>query len=126
MKYSIILTVFLSTSDTMCSLTDAHRLWEETVVCITEPGVVPKTGLVLARMTLNEAYVFTQSLPTPLSIENAYAILGLSLASTNREITVNYRKLLLKFYPDKNPDNTVFATAVSKVITAAMDVVRGA
>jgi DnaJ-class molecular chaperone len=38
-------------------------------------------------------------------MENYYKILGVSESSSKDEIKKSYRKLVMKYHPDKNPDN---------------------
>lgn len=51
-----------------------------------------------------------------------YATLGLSKGATANEIKKAYRKLAVKFHPDKNPDNTEAASVQFKEISEAYSV----
>lgn len=48
-------------------------------------------------------------MPTAEEIQNAYALLGLQLNAGESDIKRAYRKLSLKWHPDKNPDNPAAA-----------------
>ena len=50
-----------------------------------------------------------------------YEVLGVSKSSTETEIKKSYRKLAMKFHPDRNPDDPE-AEAKFKEIAAAFDV----
>ena len=53
--------------------------------------------------------------------EDFYKILGVSQKATESEIKKSYRKLALKWHPDKNPDNLEYATEKFKALAEAYD-----
>lgn len=48
--------------------------------------------------------------------DTLYQTLGIPKTSTAEEIKKTYRKLALKYHPDKNPDNPDAAEKVSNVV----------
>lgn len=54
--------------------------------------------------------------------KDLYEILGVEKTSSDDEIKRAYRKLALKYHPDKNPDNTEEATEKFKEVTAAYNI----
>ena len=54
-------------------------------------------------------------------MENLYEILGVQKNATPEEIKSAYRKLAMKYHPDRNPDNKA-AEDMFKKVTAAYDV----
>ena len=53
---------------------------------------------------------------------NYYDILGLPKNSSDADIKKSYRKLAMKWHPDKNPDNAEEATRMFHEIGEAYDV----
>ena len=51
-----------------------------------------------------------------------YEVLGVSQEANDEELKKSYRKLALKWHPDKNPDNLEEAHKQFQVIQAAYDV----
>eukprot|EP00204_Picochlorum_oklahomense_P003072 CAMPEP_0118803434 /NCGR_PEP_ID=MMETSP1161-20130426/17151_1 /TAXON_ID=249345 /ORGANISM="Picochlorum oklahomensis, Strain CCMP2329" /LENGTH=104 /DNA_ID=CAMNT_0006731947 /DNA_START=111 /DNA_END=422 /DNA_ORIENTATION=- len=51
-----------------------------------------------------------------------YGILGVGKTATDAELKKAYRKLAVKWHPDKNPDNQEEATKKFKEISEAYDV----
>jgi molecular chaperone DnaJ len=51
-----------------------------------------------------------------------YEVLGVARSATEQEIKSAYRKLALKYHPDRNPDNTAEATETFKEVTEAYSV----
>lgn len=47
-----------------------------------------------------------------------YEILGIQSTATNRQIKTAYRKLALKYHPDKNPDNSLAENKFIEIATA--------
>ena len=54
--------------------------------------------------------------------DDYYEILGISRTATDADIKKAYRKLAIKWHPDKNPNNKEAATEKFKVIAEAYDV----
>ncbi len=48
------------------------------------------------------------------AIDNYYNILNVSVNSSIKDITQNYRKLAIKYHPDKNPDNVDQFTKINE------------
>eukprot|EP00971_Amphidinium_carterae_P018088 356660-Amphidinium_carterae.1 len=58
--------------------------------------------------------------PTPdVSSTDYYRVLGVERTATDAEVAKAYRRLALKFHPDKNPDNKEAAEESFKKITEA-------
>ena len=53
------------------------------------------------------------------NVKNYYEILGVSETATDDEIRKAYKKLAIKWHPDKNPDNKDEAERKFKQISAA-------
>ena len=51
--------------------------------------------------------------------ETPYSILGISATATKDEIKKAYRKLIMQWHEDRNPNNTEEAKAMSRKIIAA-------
>lgn len=56
--------------------------------------------------------------------EDYYKVLGVDRGAADNEIAKAYKKLALKYHPDKNPDNKVQAEENFKVITEAYEVLH--
>jgi curved DNA-binding protein CbpA len=50
--------------------------------------------------------------------------LGLTVGASQSEIKKAYRELIIKWHPDKNPDNLIQAELMSKNINAAYTVLK--
>jgi molecular chaperone DnaJ len=50
-----------------------------------------------------------------MSKQDYYSVLGVSKASSNQEIKKAYKKLAMKYHPDKNPDDAVSETKFKNV-----------
>eukprot|EP00471_Norrisiella_sphaerica_P002202 CAMPEP_0184488038 /NCGR_PEP_ID=MMETSP0113_2-20130426/10490_1 /TAXON_ID=91329 /ORGANISM="Norrisiella sphaerica, Strain BC52" /LENGTH=110 /DNA_ID=CAMNT_0026870503 /DNA_START=66 /DNA_END=394 /DNA_ORIENTATION=+ len=62
-------------------------------------------------------------MPTPdLNSDDYYKVLGLEKDCTDRDIKKAYRKLAIKYHPDKNPDDPEGAEAKFKKIGEAYGV----
>jgi len=59
-----------------------------------------------------------------LKSEDYYKVLGVARSATDNEIAKAYKKLALKYHPDKNPDNKPQAEEQFKVITEAYEVLH--
>jgi DnaJ family protein B protein 6 len=57
-----------------------------------------------------------------MSSRNYYEMLELNISATDVEIKKSYRKLALKWHPDKNPDNQKEAEKIFKEISEAYEV----
>lgn len=55
------------------------------------------------------------SYPIRTSGDTLYVILGIPKTATAEEIKKTYRKLALKYHPDKNPDNPEAVDKVSLI-----------
>ena len=55
---------------------------------------------------------------------NYYEVLGVSENATNEEIRKAYKKLAIKWHPDKNPDNKEYAEEKFKAISEAYNVLN--
>eukprot|EP00906_Rhabdomonas_costata_P010656 RCo014992 len=62
--------------------------------------------------------------PSDLNAEDYYTVLGVSRDASEQEISKAYKKLALKWHPDKNPDNRAAAEANFKKVSEAYDVLR--
>jgi len=58
--------------------------------------------------------------------EDYYKVLGVERSASDSEIAKAYKKLALKYHPDKNPDNKEQAEEQFKVITEAYEVLHDA
>jgi len=56
--------------------------------------------------------------------KNYYDALQISKGATDAEIKKAYRKLAMKWHPDKNPDNSEEASKMFQEIGEAYDVLR--
>merc|ERR1719281_279045 len=56
--------------------------------------------------------------------DDYYVVLGVSRQATDAEIAKAYKKLALKYHPDKNPDDKEQAEEAFKRISEAYDVLR--
>ena len=54
--------------------------------------------------------------------ENLYDILGVKKSASNEEIKKAYKKLAMKWHPDRNPSNPELATQKFKKITGAYNI----
>jgi len=61
--------------------------------------------------------------PNPIA-EDHYKALGLQSGATDKEIGTAFKRLALKYHPDKNLDNSQSAEAAFKGITKAYDILR--
>lgn len=59
-----------------------------------------------------------------LKSDDYYKVLGVARSATDNEIAKAYKKLALKYHPDKNPDNKPQAEEQFKVITEAYEVLH--
>ena len=59
-----------------------------------------------------------------MSSDDYYALLGLKKTATDDEIKKAYRKLAIKWHPDKNPDNKEKAQEMFKKIGEAYAVLQ--
>ena len=64
--------------------------------------------------------------PPPPSSEDYYEVLGISRGASETEIKKAYRKLAVKWHPDKNPDNAAEAERVFKLVAEAYEVLADA
>mmetsp|Transcript_131705 Transcript_131705/g.367147 ORF Transcript_131705/g.367147 Transcript_131705/m.367147 type:complete len:149 (+) Transcript_131705:124-570(+) len=62
--------------------------------------------------------------PPDLKSDDYYKNLGVDRSASDAEIAKAYKKLALKFHPDKNPDNKEEAEENFKVITEAYETLR--
>jgi len=61
-----------------------------------------------------------------LKSDDYYRVLGVDRGAAENEIAKAYKKLALKYHPDKNPDNREVAEENFKLITAAYEVLHDA
>lgn len=64
--------------------------------------------------------------PPDIKSEDYYKVLGVERNATDNEIAKAYKKLALKYHPDKNPDNKAAAEENFKTITEAYEVLHDA
>lgn len=53
---------------------------------------------------------------------NYYEVLGLSSTATKEEIRQAYRRLALKYHPDKNPENPIEAEEMFKLVRCSFKI----
>merc|ERR1719499_346314 len=64
-------------------------------------------------------------MPTPnIKSNDYYEVLGVERGAREAEIAKAYKKLALKYHPDKNPDNKSVAEENFKTITEAYEVLH--
>mmetsp|Transcript_29510 Transcript_29510/g.57893 ORF Transcript_29510/g.57893 Transcript_29510/m.57893 type:complete len:350 (-) Transcript_29510:58-1107(-) len=63
-------------------------------------------------------------LPPDISSDDYYKLLGVDRSASDNEVAKAYKKLALKYHPDKNPDDKENAEQIFKVITEAYEVLR--
>lgn len=56
--------------------------------------------------------------------ETPYDILGVGANKTWQEILATYRKLAMKWHPDKNPEDAAAAKEMMKKINAALEIIE--
>merc|ERR1719277_139081 len=62
--------------------------------------------------------------PPDIKSDDLYKVLGVDRNASENEIAKAYKKLALKYHPDKNPDNKEAAEENFKVITEAYEVLH--
>jgi len=62
--------------------------------------------------------------PADLRAKDYYRILGVEKGTTEAELAKAYKRLALKYHPDKNPENKETAEASFKKVTQAYEVLR--
>ncbi|MDR3645974.1 MAG: DnaJ domain-containing protein [Candidatus Babeliales bacterium] len=67
---------------------------------------------------------FTSGLPKENQLEKAYKMLGLSEKSTRAELNSAFRKLSVKYHPDKHPENRELYQEKMKELAKSKDVVN--
>merc|ERR1719191_2477978 len=64
-------------------------------------------------------------MPEPqISSDDYYKVLGVEKTATEQEVAKAYKKLALKYHPDKNPENKEQAEESFKKISKAYDTLR--
>jgi len=64
--------------------------------------------------------------PPDIKSDDYYKVLGVDRSATENEIAKAYKKLALKYHPDKNPDNKEEAEGNFKTITEAYEILHDA
>jgi hypothetical protein len=73
------------------------------------------------KMSLEDAEkIFTQ-----FKDDSPWGVLGIRKGATQDEIKKAFRKLIMQWHPDKNPDNVKQAEAMTKKIIAAYTILTG-